>query len=112
MRIVVVVFAALMTLGLVAFGLVIAQKANDSVPLTAAAAGVSSPQNTESAKNDKAPLRLGEAAKGAASITPTVVAQNNTTAVAAGFTAYARMQFDVAACNKPHALGLSLVIEI
>ena len=112
MRIVVVVFAALMTLGLVAFGLVIAQKANDSVPLTAAAAGVSSPQNTESAKNDKAPLRLGEAAKAAAPFTSTVVAQNNTTAVAAGFSAYARMPMAVAACINPDALGLSRVIEI
>ena len=65
MRIAVVVFAALTTLGLVAFGLVVAQKASDSVPLTTAVAGVSSPQNTGSPNNDKAPLDLGEAVKAA-----------------------------------------------
>ena len=37
MRLAVVVFAALMTLGLVAFGVVVAQKATDPVLLTAAA---------------------------------------------------------------------------
>ena len=56
MRIVVVVFAALLTLGLVTFGVVVAQKAPDPVPLTAAAAPVSSSQNTVSAKSGKAPL--------------------------------------------------------
>src|SRR5262249_22721001 len=112
MRIAVVVFAALMTLGLVAFGLVVAQKASDPVPLTTAAADVSSPQNRESAKNDKAPLHLGEAVKAAAPFRSTTVAQNNTTAVAAAFPTHAPAPTPFAACNNPDALGLSRVIEI
>jgi peptidoglycan/xylan/chitin deacetylase (PgdA/CDA1 family) len=102
MRLAVVVFAALMTLGLVAFGVVVAQRTSDPIPLTAAATRVSSPQNTELAKSDKAPLDLGEAVK-AAAFTSTAVAQNNTMAAASA---------QVAACNNPDALGLSRVIEI
>jgi hypothetical protein len=65
MRLAVVVFAALMTLGLVAFGVVVTQKTSDPLPLTAAAR-VSPPQNTELAKSDKARADLGEAVKTAA----------------------------------------------
>src|SRR5262252_5735008 len=101
MRIVVVVFAAFLTLGIVAFGLVVAQKASDPVPLTAAAAGASSLQNTESAKNDKAPLDLGKAVKTAAPFTSTAVAQNNATAVAPTFPAHAPAPTPFAACNNP-----------
>ena len=106
MRIVVVVFATLMTLGLLAFGVVVVQKATDPVPLMAAAAGASSPL----AKSDKASLDLGEAAK-AAPFTSTAVAQNNTMAASA-FPAHAPATTPFAACNKPDALGLSRVIEI
>jgi hypothetical protein len=84
---------------------VVAQKATDPVPLTAAAARVvSSPQNTELAKSDKAPLDLGEAVK-AAAFTSTAVAQNNTMAIASAFPAPGPTPF--AACNNPDALGLS-----
>jgi peptidoglycan-N-acetylglucosamine deacetylase len=106
MRIVFVVFATLMTLGLLAFGVVVVQKATDPVPLTAAAAGVSSPL----AKSDKASLDLGAAVK-AAPFTSTAVAQNNTMAASA-FPAHAPATTPFAACNKPDALGLSRVIEI
>jgi peptidoglycan/xylan/chitin deacetylase (PgdA/CDA1 family) len=106
MRIVVVVFATLMTLGLLAFGVVVVQKATDPVPLMAAAAGVSSPL----AKSDKASLDLGEAVK-AAPFTSTAVAQNNTMAASA-FPAHAPATTPFAACNKPNALGLSRIIEI
>ena len=106
MRIVVVVFATLMTLGLLAFGVVVVQKATDPVPLTAAAARVSSPL----AKSDKASLDLGEAVK-AAPFTSTAVAQNNTMAASA-FPAHAPATTPFAVCNKPDALGLSRVIEI
>src|SRR5215813_11331984 len=112
MRIVVVVFAAFLTLGIVAFGLAVAQKASDPVPLTAAAAGVSSLQNTKSAKNDKAPLDLGKAVKTAAPFTSTAVAQNNTMPVAPAFPAPTSALEAIAACNNPNALGLSRVIEI
>jgi hypothetical protein len=63
---------------------------------------VSSPQNTELAKSDKAPLDLGEAVK-AAAFTSTAVAQNNTMAAASA---------PVAACNNPDALGLESLRSI
>jgi peptidoglycan/xylan/chitin deacetylase (PgdA/CDA1 family) len=110
MRIFVVVFGALLTLGLVAFGVVIARNATDPVPQTAAAAGVSSSQNTVSAKNDKAPLQQDEAVKAAA--LSALVAQNNTMAVPPTFLARASAPMPLATCNNPDALGLSRVIEI
>jgi peptidoglycan/xylan/chitin deacetylase (PgdA/CDA1 family) len=109
MRIVVVVFAALMTLGLVAFGVVVVQKGSDPVALTKATARVASPQNPV-AKSDKAPLDLGEAVKAAAPFTSTAFAQNNTMAVEPTFPAHAPALRP--ACNNPDALGLSRVIEI
>jgi peptidoglycan-N-acetylglucosamine deacetylase len=113
MRIVIVVFAALLTLGLVAFGVIVAQKATDSVPLTVtAAARVSSSQNTGSANSGKAPLQLGEAVKAAAPFASIAVAQNDTMAVASAFPAPALAPRPFAACNNPDALGLSRVIEI
>ena len=60
MRIFVVVFAALLTLGLVAFGVIVGQKVTDPVTLTAAAARVSSSQNTvAAAKSDKVCILRG-----------------------------------------------------
>src|SRR6516165_847452 len=111
MRIVVVVFAALMTLGLIAFGVVVVRTTTDPVPLTKAAARVSSPQNTV-AKSDKAPLELGEAVKAAAPFASTAVAQNNTMVVTPTFPAHMPAPTTFAACNNPDALGLSRVIEI
>jgi len=113
MRIVVVVFATLVTLGLLAFGVVVVQKATDPVPLTAAAAArVSFSQNTVTAKSDKAPLRMGEAVKAEAPFAPTAVAQNNAMTVVPAFPAPALTPRSFAACNNPDALGLSRVIEI
>jgi peptidoglycan/xylan/chitin deacetylase (PgdA/CDA1 family) len=111
MRSVVVVFAALMTLGLVAFGVVVVQTAADPVQLTKAAARVSSPQNA-AAKSDKAPLDLGEAVKTAAPFASTAVAPNNSMTVAPTFSAHAPAPTPFAACNNADALGLSRVIEI
>jgi peptidoglycan/xylan/chitin deacetylase (PgdA/CDA1 family) len=105
MRIVVIVFAALLTLGLVTFGVVVAQKVTDPVPPTATAARVPSSQNTASANSEKVPLHVGEAVKVAAPFTSTAVAQNNTMAAASALR-------PVTACNNPDALGLSRVIEI
>ena len=105
MRIVVIVFAALLTLGLVTFGVVVAQKATDPVPPTATAARESSSQNTASANSEKAPLHVGEAVTVAAPFLSTAVAQNSTTAAASALK-------PVAACNNPDALGVSRVIEI
>jgi peptidoglycan/xylan/chitin deacetylase (PgdA/CDA1 family) len=105
MRIVVIVFAALLTLGLVTFGVVVAQKVTDPVPPTATTARVPSSQNTASANSEKVPLHVGEAVKVAAPFTSTAVAQNNTMAAASALR-------PVTACNSPDALGLSRVIEI
>jgi peptidoglycan/xylan/chitin deacetylase (PgdA/CDA1 family) len=105
MRIVVIVFAALLTLGLVTFGVVVAQKVTDPVPPTATAARVPSSQNTASANSEKVPLHVGEAVKVAAPFTSTAVAQNNTMAAASALRPFAT-------CNNPDALGLSRVIEI
>jgi peptidoglycan/xylan/chitin deacetylase (PgdA/CDA1 family) len=111
MRILVAVFAALLTL--VAFGVVVAQKDTGSVPVTASAAPVSSSQNTVAAAGgDKAPQQLAEATNVPAPFAPTAVVQNNTTAVAPAFPAPTRMPMTVAACINPDALGLSRVIEI
>ena len=106
MRIAVVVFAALMTLGLAAFGLVLAQKPTDRVLLKAAEATVAA------AKNDRAPLHLGETVRAAISFTSTAVAQNDKTAGAAAFQAHAPAPAPLVACNNRDALGLSRVLEI
>ena len=109
MRIVVVVFAAL---GLVTFGFVVAQKATDPGPLTAAAARVSSSHNTVPVKSDTATLHMGEAVKATAPFAPTAVAQSNTMTTAPAFPAPGLAPRPIAACNNPDALGLSRVIEI
>jgi peptidoglycan/xylan/chitin deacetylase (PgdA/CDA1 family) len=105
MRVAVVVFAALITFGLVAFGVVLRQKATDF-------AGVSSSQNTLSAKSDKASLQLGGAVKVTAPFASTAAAHNDTMAVGSAFPGPAQMPKPVAECNNPDALGLSRVIEI
>ena len=107
MRIFVVVFAAMLTLGLVAFGVVVAQKLTDPVTLTAAAARASSSQNTVAPAKSE-PLHLAEGTKVAAPFAPTTVAQNNTMAITPAFPA----PKPVIACDNPDALGLSRVIEI
>src|SRR6516225_447400 len=111
MRIAVGVFAAVRTLGLVAFGLVVAQKDTGSVPVTASAASVSSSQNTAAAAGgEKAPQQLAKAANVPAPFAPSAVVQNSTTAVAPAFAAHAPALLP--ACNNLDALGLSRVIEI
>ena len=113
MRMAVAVLATLMTLGLVTFGVVVAQKATHPISVTAAGAPVSSSQNTvAAAEAENAPLHLTEETKAAAPFVPTVVAQNNKTAVAPANPAPTPAPKSVAACNNPDALGLSRVIEI
>ena len=113
MRIFVAVFAALLTLGLVAFGVVVAQKNTGSAPVTASAAPVSSSQNTVAAAGgEKAPQQLAETTNTPAPFAPAAVVQNNTTAVAPAFPPPTVAPKPVAACNNPDALGLSRLIEI
>src|SRR5215469_599887 len=107
MRIVVVAFAVLMTLGLVAFGIVLAQKGTGPVALMAPAAPVSSSQNTVAAAGgEKAPPQLAEATKAPAPFAPIAVAQNNTIAVAPAFPTRPPAPPPFAACSNPDALGL------
>ena len=112
MRIFVVVLAALLTLGLVGFSVIVAQKATDPVPVTTSAARASSSQKSAIAESEKAQLHLAKATNAATSIARTTVAQNNTMAVGPAFPDSAPAPKPVAACNNPDALGLSRVIEI
>ena len=111
MRIVVVGIAALLTLGLAGFSVIVAQKATDPISLTAAGAPGSSSQNTaEAAKTDKVAPHLVEVTDVAAPLASTIVAQNNTIAITPAFPD--PTPAPVAACNNPDAPGLSRVIEI
>jgi peptidoglycan/xylan/chitin deacetylase (PgdA/CDA1 family) len=112
MRIFGVVFAALLTLGLVGFGVMVGQKATDPVPLTTSAARVSSSQNSAVAESEKAQLHLAEPTNAATFFAPTTAAQNHTIAVGSAFPDSAPAPKPIAACNNPDALGLSRVIEI
>jgi peptidoglycan/xylan/chitin deacetylase (PgdA/CDA1 family) len=133
MRVVVIVFAALLTLGLAAFGVVAAQKANGPTSLLALAAHIITPaQNTAAPPAQTAqmaPTRVAEApvtqlsdatalAAPPASKPATVVAQNSAAAAATSAPAPAPAPAPSAAnkaipvCNNPNALGLSRVVEI
>jgi peptidoglycan/xylan/chitin deacetylase (PgdA/CDA1 family) len=139
MRVVGVVIAALMTLGLAAFGIVAAQKAAGPSSLIALAAHVVSPsQNSAAAAhpapaNQVAPARIAQspvaeiaqapAAKpNPAPATPTVVAQNTaapapaTPAAPAASTGAANPppapKTASTSCANPDGLGISRVVEI
>jgi peptidoglycan/xylan/chitin deacetylase (PgdA/CDA1 family) len=110
MRILIVVVAAFLALGLVKFGVIAAQKITDPIPLTTATARLSSPSNNvpTSAKSDKAPLHLAEVTNATAPFASTKVAQNNP-----AFQARTPAPMPIASsCNNPDAVGLSRVVEI
>jgi peptidoglycan/xylan/chitin deacetylase (PgdA/CDA1 family) len=138
MRVVVVVIAALMTLGLAAFGVVAAQKAAGPASLVALVAHVISPTQSTSAPSPAAtpaasyPVQtrivqnpviqvsdtamLPSAPSGAA----IVLAQNATASAlptpapstAAAATGSATAAKAIPSCSNPDALGLSRVVEI
>src|SRR6202790_2257960 len=142
MRVVVVVIAALVTLGLAAFGVVAAQKAAGSTSLVALAARVISPaQSTDAPATPPAASKVAVArpvaspvtqisetpsapqpSAPAASAAPTLVAQNATAAaipasapaptVAAASAASAPVKNSIPPCSNPNALGLSRIVEI
>ena len=136
MRVVVVVIAALMTLGLAAFGVVAAQKAAGPASLVALAARIISPaQNcnapTPPAATSRRPSRaslqtpvmqisdrVADADAGAARPTPRAqprsVAQNPAPAPAPARPAprSAAAAKGIPACSNPNALGLSRIVEI
>ena len=139
MRVVVVVIAALLTLGLAAFGVVATQNSGGRAALVALAAHVVSPTPGTAAAPaiEVAPTRVAQASAAqisdasattpgttTAAPAPTVLAQNTTpAAIPTGLTAPAPAPAApnaaspppakaVATCNNPDALGLSRVVEI
>src|ERR1051325_6667977 len=81
MRILIVVFAAFLALGLVKFGVIAAQKITDPVPLTTATVRLPPPDNNVpmAVKSDKTPLHLAGVTSAAPPLASTV-SQNNSIA--------------------------------
>ena len=110
MRVVVIVFAALMTLGLAAFGVVAAQRAAGSDSLIALAVHVISPGQTNSTAT---PPSQPVAAQPARPTTPVVqVAQTTTAAQPNAPAPTPPAAKAIPACDNPNAIGLSRVVEI
>jgi peptidoglycan/xylan/chitin deacetylase (PgdA/CDA1 family) len=132
MRVVVVVFAALLTLGLAAFGVVAAQRANAPAAATAMAAQVAPPVQSARPTPVRAPVtdiaqaQAPEAAKptvttDAPTAAPIVLAQNTTAPAPAPAAAAAPQSAAAPApapaksastCDKPDGMGLARTVEI
>ncbi|MGN6748871.1 MAG: polysaccharide deacetylase family protein [Xanthobacteraceae bacterium] len=131
MRVVVIVFAALMTLGLAAFGVVAAQRAAGPDSLIALAVHVIAPAQTNNAAPPSQPVAAPAArpsspvvsvaqptsASEANAPAPARVAQNTTAAATPAAPAPAPAPTPPAAkaipaCDNPNAIGLSRVVEI
>ena len=141
MRVIVGVIAALLTLGLAAFGVVAAQKSDSSVSLVALASRVISPGQTATAPSAPAATSQIAAPRTAqvaettatppAASAPTLVAQNlpqGATASAASVAAPAppappeapapsagngaAAPAAIASCSNPNAIGLSRIVQI
>ena len=139
MRVVVIVIAALMTLGLAAFGIGVAQQSAGPASLVALAVHAVTPAQTATAQSG--PAVAAQSAQPHVSQTPviqvsqtssvrtppavpsaTVIAQNTAAAngtaqpapppAAAGSAAGASAAKGIPPCNNPNALGLSRVVEI
>ena len=128
MRVVVIVFAALLTLGLAAFGVVAAQRANAPAAATAMATQVAPPAPSTRATPVRAPVadlaqnQIAEVAKptvatDAPAVAPIVLAQNNPTPAAAAAPQSAAAPAPSPAksaptCDKPDGMGLARTVEI
>jgi peptidoglycan/xylan/chitin deacetylase (PgdA/CDA1 family) len=130
MRVVVIVFAALMTLGLAAFGVVAAQRAAGPDSLIALAVHVISPGPSNSTTASAAQPVQAQAARPSTPVvqvaqtagepnTSARLAQNATAAATPAPTAPAPAPVPtppaakaIPACNNPDAIGLSRVVEI
>ncbi len=131
MRVVVVVIAALMTLGLAAFGIVAAQKSNGQNSVAVLAAHVISSGQSASAPAStvvqsrpvQAPViqvseRTTTALPNASATAPTLLAQNSAPAAAsasppaAAATGGTQAMKAIPPCSNPNALGISRVVEI
>ncbi|HWX85754.1 MAG TPA: polysaccharide deacetylase family protein [Xanthobacteraceae bacterium] len=128
MRVVVIVFAALLTLGLAAFGVVAAQRANAPAATTAMAAQVAPPAQSARPTPVRAPVadlaqnQIAEVAKptvatDAPAVAPIVLAQNNPTPAPAAAPQSAAAPAPSPAksaptCDKPDGMGLARTVEI
>jgi len=126
MRVVVIVFAALLTLGLAAFGVVAAQRANAPAATNTMAAQVAPPAQTTRATPVRAPVvdlaqnQIAEVTKptvatDAPAVAPIVLAQNNPTPAAAPQSAAAPAPSPAKSaptCDKPDGMGLARTVEI
>jgi peptidoglycan/xylan/chitin deacetylase (PgdA/CDA1 family) len=131
MRVVVIVFAALMTLGLAAFGVVAAQRAAGPDSLIALAVHVIAPAQTNNAAPPSPPVAPAAArpaspvvsvvqtpsASETSNPAPARLAQNPTAATTPAAPAPTPAPTPPAAkaipaCNNPDAIGLSRVVEI
>jgi len=130
MRVVVVVFAALLTLGLAAFGVVAAQRANAPATPTAMSAQAAPPVGSTRPTPVRAPVaeiaqaQAPEAAKPTAAndAAPPIVLAQNTPAPAPAPPAAAAPQSAAApapspaksapTCDKPDGMGLARTVEI
>ena len=128
MRVVVIVFAALLTLGLAAFGVVAAQRANAPAATNTMAAQVAPPAQSTRATPVRAPVadlaqnQIAEVAKptvatDAPAVAPIVLAQNNPTPAAAAAPQSAAAPAPSPAksaptCDKPDGMGLARTVEI
>jgi peptidoglycan/xylan/chitin deacetylase (PgdA/CDA1 family) len=134
MRVVVVVFAALLTLGLAAFGVVAAQRANAPVAATAMATQVAPPVAptrptpvrapvADIAQNQMAEVTKPTVATDAPAVAPIVLAQNTPAPVALPPPAAVAVPPSAAApapspvksapaCDKPDGMGLARTVEI
>ena len=125
MKVVVIVVAALMTLGLAAFGIVAAQKATNS-PLAFAPTVRPAPATVAHETETRAPVRLTDISESSPIVAapvvpsqpaaaPTRVAQNTPTRPPAPATpspGKPSPAASVAACDKPGGMGLSRTVEI
>jgi peptidoglycan/xylan/chitin deacetylase (PgdA/CDA1 family) len=126
MRVVVVVFAALLTLGLAAFGVVAAQRANAPAAASAMSAQVAPPiQSTrptpvrapvsDIAQNQTAEVAKPTVATDAPAAAPIVLAQNTPApapAAAPQSAAAPSPAKSAPACDKPDGMGLARTVEI
>ena len=133
MRVVVIVFAALLTLGLAAFGVVAAQRANAPAAATAMSTQSMAAQTAPPAQSarptpvrapvaDVAQNQIAEVAKptvatDAPAVAPIVLAQNNPTPAPAAAPPSAAAPTpapvkSAPACDKPDGMGLARTVEI
>src|SRR3984885_1019428 len=128
MRVVIIVFAALLTLGLAAFGVVAAQRANAPAAANTMAAQVAPPPQSSRPTPVRAPVadlaqnQIAEVAKptvatDAPAVAPIVLAQNAPAPAAAAAPQSAAAPApspakSAPACDKPDGMGLARTVEI